>query len=115
MRRLFTAISQCCGVSMIGWSSARLRRYSLVSVAILMATTSAMQAQSAPGWSRGQQNLAISYDECLRRMPAALQAEGYRVDHVAGDFAVGIKQVHTAVMICSPAPEQKMLVHIVVA
>jgi hypothetical protein len=75
----------------------------------------ALQAQ-APGWSRGQQNLAISYDECMRRAPAALSAEGYRRDdQPGGNFAVGIKGVHTAVIICSPAPEAKMLVHIVVA
>lgn len=75
----------------------------------------ASQAQ-APGWSRGQQNLAITYDECMRRAPAALQTEGYRRDdQPGGDFAVGIKGVHTAVIICSPAPEAKMLVHIVVA
>ena len=48
-------------------------------------------------------------------MPAALQAEGYRIDNVSGDFAVGIKNVHTAVVICSPAPDAKMLVHVVVA
>lgn len=69
----------------------------------------------APGWSRGQQNLAITYDECLHRAPGALRAEGYRIDYDAGDFAVGIKGVHTAVIICSPAPDAKMLVHIVVA
>jgi hypothetical protein len=69
----------------------------------------------APGWSRGQQNLAITYDDCLRRAPEALQAESYRIDYDAGDFAVGIKGVHTAVIICSPAPDAKILVHIVVA
>ena len=74
----------------------------------------AVQGQ-APGWSRGQQNLAIAYDECMRRAPAALQAEGYRIDYNAGNFAVGIKEVHTAVIICSPAPDAKILVHIVVA
>jgi hypothetical protein len=69
-----------------------------------------------PGWSRGQQNLSITYDECMRRAPAALQAEGYRRDdQPGGNFAVGIKEVHTAVIICSPAPDAKMLVHIVVA
>src|SRR5713226_6904250 len=70
----------------------------------------------APGWSRGQQNLAIGYDECVRRMPAALQAEGYRRDdQPGGNAAVGIKNVHMAVIICSPAPDARMLVQIVVA
>jgi len=70
----------------------------------------------APGWSRGQQTLALSYNDCVGRMAAALQAEGYRRDdQPGGNFAVGIKDVHTAVIICSPAPDSKMLVQIVVA
>jgi hypothetical protein len=83
--------------------------------AAVPADSSMIQAQ-APGWSRGQQNLAISYDECVRRMPAALQAEGYNRDgNSGGNFVAGYKAVHTAVIICSPAPEAKMLVQIVVA
>jgi hypothetical protein len=74
----------------------------------------APQAQ-APGWSRGQQILAIGYEECVRRMPAALQGEGYRIDYNAGNFAVGIKGVHTAVIMCNPAPDAMMAVNIVVA
>jgi hypothetical protein len=72
-------------------------------------------AQTAPGWSRGQQNLAISYAECLRRANQAIQNEGYRTDYAGGNAVVGIKSVHTAVIICSPAPDAKMLVQIVVA
>ena len=74
-----------------------------------------LQAQ-APGWSRGQQNLALSYDDCVRRMPAALQAAGYSQDgNSGGNFVAGTKAIHTAVIICSPAPEAKMFVQIVVA
>lgn len=86
------------------------------SVQAAVALDSIAPQGQAPGWSRGQQNLAISYDECVRRMPAALQAEGYRRDdQPGGNFAVGIKNVHTAVIICSPAPDARMLVQIVVA
>lgn len=81
---------------------------------VFLGLANATMAQ-APGWSRGQQNLTITYDECLRRASSALQAESYRIDYAAGNFAVGIKGVHTGVIICSPAPEAKMLVHIVVA
>lgn len=70
---------------------------------------------SAPGWSRGQQNLPLGYEECVRRLSPALQAEGYRVDNASGDFAVGIKDPHTAVVICSPLSASNTLVHIVVA
>ena len=70
----------------------------------------------APGWSRGQQSLALSYDDCVRRMPAALQGEGYGQDpNSGGNFVAGTKAIHTAVIICSPAPEARMLVQIVVA
>jgi hypothetical protein len=79
------------------------------------ASLSLAQAAQAPGWSRGQQDLGITYDECLRRASSALGAERYRIDYAAGNFAVGIKQVHTAVVICGPAPNDRMLVQIVVA
>ena len=70
----------------------------------------------APGWSRGQQDLAINYDVCVSRMPTALQAEGYSKDpNSGGNFVAGSKDAHTAVIICSPAPEGRMLVQIVVA
>jgi hypothetical protein len=85
-----------------------------VTFALLLVGAPVALAQ-APGWSRGQQNLAITQDECMRRAPAALLAQGYRIDYNAGNFAVGIKSIHTAVIICSPAPDSKMLVQIVVA
>jgi len=88
--------------------------FGFIGCMVFLSLANASMAQ-APGWSRGQQNLAISYDECLRRASAALQGEGYRIDYAGGNFAVGIKGVHTGVIICSPAPESKMLVHIVVA
>jgi hypothetical protein len=70
----------------------------------------------APGWSRGQQSLSIGYDECVGRMSSALGAEGYGKDgNSGGNFVAGTKGVHTAVIICSPGPDAKMLVQIVVA
>lgn len=87
----------------------------LLGTLILCFSASSTFAQ-APGWSRGQQTLAISYDECMGRAPAALAAEGYRRDdEPGGNAAVGIKGVHTAVIICGPAPDARMLVNIVVA
>jgi len=94
---------------------ARTCLFSLLCGLVFLGTATASFAQ-APGWSRGQQNLAISYDECVRRMPAALQAEGYSRDaNSGGNFVAGIRGVHTAVIICSPAPDARMLVQIVVA
>jgi len=69
----------------------------------------------APGWSRGQQLLGITQEECRKRSASALRAEGYRVDYDAGAFSVGIKSVHTAVLMCNPAPEGKTWVNIVVS
>lgn len=69
----------------------------------------------APGWSRGQQNLAISYDECVRRAVLALQAEGHRMDYAAGAFAVGVREPHTSVIMCNAAPDGSTWVNIVVA
>jgi hypothetical protein len=99
---------------LLGRRRARYCLWAFLSTFVLFGSATLSFAQ-APGWSRGQQNLAITYDDCMRRAPAALQNEGYRIDYNSGNFAVGIKGVHTAVVICSPAPDAKMLVHIVVA
>jgi len=92
-------------------------RIIVMGLATTLAVGVAASAQAQPpGWSRGQQNLAISYDECVRRMAVALQAEGYGRDaNSGGNFVAGTKGVHTAVIICSPAPNARMLVQIVVA
>ncbi len=71
-------------------------------------------SQTAPGWSRGQQILKITYDGCLNRANDALINEGYHLDYDQGSFRVGIKGVHTAVIMCNPAPEG-ITVNIVVA
>ena len=98
-------------------NAACLRIAAAIFLCVLIICASAYSSfAQAPGWSRGQQNLAISYDECVRRMPAALEAEGYGRDpNSGGNFVAGSKGVHTAVIICSPAPEARMLVQIVVA
>ena len=70
-------------------------------------------AGRAPGWSRGQQLLSITYDECVGRARTALQVEGYRIDHAGGNFAVGVKGAHTAVIMCNPVGA-KEVVNIVV-
>lgn len=77
------------------------------------ANTGTSPAGRAPGWSRGQQLLAITYDECLGRARSALQAESYRMDHAAGNFAAGVKEAHTAVIMCNPVGA-KEVVNIVV-
>jgi hypothetical protein len=69
----------------------------------------------APGWSRGQQLLSISNDVCVSRASQVLQLEGYRIDYAAGNFAVGIKDVHTAVVMCNSLEHDKTYVNIVVA
>jgi hypothetical protein len=92
----------------------KIGRFGFLCFLLICVSAYASFAQ-APGWSRGQQLLAITYDECVRRAPQALQAEGYRIDYAAGNFAVGIKDVHTVVLICNPAPDAKLAVNIVVA
>ena len=89
---------------------------SVVFCGLLLCISAHTSFAQAPGWSRGQQNLALSYDDCVRRMPVALQNEGYSRDpNSGGNFEAGSKGVHTAVIICSPAPDSRMLVQIVVA
>ena len=69
-------------------------------VLLVCAAATSSLAQT-PGWSRGQQLLPITYDQCVSRASQALQAEGFRIDHAAGDFAVGIKEVHDDIWLVS--------------
>ena len=69
----------------------------------------------APAWSRGEQNLPISYDECYARAGNALQAEGYNITNRGGAFIGGNKDVHAAVIMCNVAPNNRTWANIVVA
>jgi hypothetical protein len=79
-------------------------------------------AQS-PSWSRGIQNLSISFDECKSRARRALEAEGYTIENQGGGnqlnspdhYLGGYKEVHNAVIACSSAPDGKTWANIFVA
>jgi hypothetical protein len=89
--------------------------FPILCVVVYVGSAEISLAQQAPGWSRGQQLAPITYEECLRRASLALQAESYRIDYAAGAFAVGVKGVHTGVIMCNAAPEGNTWVNIVVA
>lgn len=64
----------------------------------------------APGWSRGVQNLSVSFDECTSRARRGLEAEGYTINNqggsFSGDYYVGSeKQGFAAVIACNSAPD----------
>lgn len=82
---------------------------------LLLGMAKTAVTQSPPGWSRGQQTLNISYNECLRRIQVALQGQAYRIDALQGDFGVGYKGVNTAVIMCAPVNNTTEIVNIVVA
>src|SRR5687768_7895445 len=82
--------------------------------ALLLCLPAAAAAQ-APAWSRGLQELTISFDECTRRADAALQAEGYAVDSRGTGYIAATKAIHSAVIMCNDAPGGKAWVNIVVA
>jgi hypothetical protein len=90
-----------------------MKQLGFVCVGVLCAL-GAISFADPPGWSRGQQELPITWEECVKRAGAALQGEGYRVDQPS-PFAVGLKGQHTAVIMCNPAPANKQWVNIVVA
>jgi hypothetical protein len=73
-----------------------------------------------PAWSRGIQNLSISFDECKSRARRALDAEGYTIENQGGSFNsdfffAGYKDVHNAVITCNSSPEGKTWANIFVA
>ena len=75
---------------------------------------SAATAFAQPVMSRGQQQLAIDYNECLKRAQGALRNVGFNTPGPSGDSVNGFKDASGAYIICQPIPGS-MVVHIVVA
>jgi hypothetical protein len=74
-----------------------------------------MVAFSQPSYSRGEQQLAITYEFAMNRAKAALIAEGYVNLNQGGAFISGYKGINTAIIMCNVAPDAKTWVNIVVA
>lgn len=72
-------------------------------------------ADSQPVMSRGQQTLAIGYDDCLRRAQGAFAAEGWVNVGTNGNAVSGFKGMNGAYIVCNPAPDAKLAVNIFVA
>lgn len=87
----------------------------MVSLLVTAAFSLRLAAQN-PAASRGEQLLSVNQEECMRRARAALQAEGYTF-LTSGTYSsiFGGKSIHTAGILCNPAPEGRMWVNIVVA
>jgi hypothetical protein len=67
-----------------------------------------------PAMSRGQQQLAVNYSECLNRARQALRNVGFTAEG-SGNFAQGWKDVSGAYIICNEIPGSGTVVNIVVA
>ncbi len=72
-------------------------------------------ADSQPVMSRGQQTLAIGYEDCLRRAQGAFAAEGWVNVGTNGNAVCGFKGINGAYIVCNPAPDAKLAVNIFVA
>ncbi|WP_162388215.1 hypothetical protein [Spirosoma endbachense] len=82
---------------------------------LLIAVATPLASLAQPPISRGEQLLAISYDEAYRRARSALQAEGYVNLREGGAHIIAFKQEHSAVIMCNVAPEGKVWINVVVA
>jgi hypothetical protein len=81
---------------------------------LLFLTLGPTMALAQPAMSRGQQQLGISYNECLNRARAALQGTGFSVGG-SGNYAQGFRESSGAYIICNDAPGGGTIVNIVVA
>ena len=90
-------------------------RYSFLFALMLCFFTVPLRAQN-PVASRGEQLFSFNQEECMSRARSALKAEGYTF-LTSGTYSsiFGGKAIHTAGILCNPAPEAKMWVNIVVA
>jgi hypothetical protein len=88
--------------------------FSLLAFFIFTAT-----AYSQPAWSRGEQLLAITFNEAMNRAEGALKAEGYVNLQSQANFVAGYKGTNTAIIMvndmCSQTPGAKEWINIVVS
>ena len=80
----------------------------------LMLCGGAVSSMAQPAMSRGQQQLAINYNECLSRARQALRTVGFTSDG-SGNFAQGFKEASGAYITCNDVPGGGMVVNIFVA
>ena len=78
-------------------------------------TTTTPVKNNAPAWSRGEQLLPITFQEAIKRAETALIAEGYVNLQKQANFVTGYKGMHTAIIMCNDAPNNKQWINIVVA
>lgn len=88
-------------------------QYGLLFALAFFTLVSSVSAQ--PTMSRGEQLLAIGYDECIRRAEQAYMAEGWVNIGKGGAFVNAFKDNNGAYIMCNVAPENKIWVNIVVA
>jgi hypothetical protein len=87
------------------------RKSFALSVGLLLV---AAAAQAQPAMSRGEQELPIPFDECMRRAEAGLLAEGYGNFWRTGSSVAGYRDIHHAVIMCNGSPNGMTWVNIVV-
>jgi len=86
----------------------------LLLAAFVVSASPALAA--SPAVSRGEELLAISFEDCIVRARKAFIDEGWKVSE--GDntsYALGRKGIHTAYITCSPGPDAKTWANVFVA
>jgi|ERR1051326_938295 hypothetical protein len=87
-----------------------IRRISFGFILCACAVTGVAQ----PAMSRGQQQLSVTYNECMNRARQALRSVGFTVEG-AGNAAQGWRGESGAYIMCNEAPGNAIVVNIVVA
>ena len=85
-----------------------------VRLALILSNCCAVACLAQPVMSRGQQQVPVTYNECLSRAQRALATVGFTTGG-AGNFAQGWKEASGAYIICNDAPGGGMVVNIVVS
>jgi hypothetical protein len=73
---------------------------------------------ASPAVSRGEVLLEVSFDECMQRARSSFLDEGFSIvpsEAKHTNFVLARKDIHTAYITCSPAPDSKMWGNVFVA
>jgi hypothetical protein len=82
---------------------------------LLVLAASVAPAAAQPAVSRGEQELPIPHDECMRRAEVGLLAEGYVNLWRTGSSVAGYREIHSTIIMCNGSPNAMTWANIVTA
>ena len=90
-----------------------MKMFTVIAALILSASPA---SAASPAVSRGEELLAMSFEDCIARARTAFLEEGFKITTVDNtSYVLARKGIHNAYITCSPAPADKTWANVFVA